>query len=92
MFSKPSQTVYTVSRLNREIRTVLEQGFASLVLTGEISNFIAPASGHWYFSLKDDKAQIKELNEVLNDDLILDIGPKTISKIKNIIETSETIL
>jgi len=59
MFSKPSQTVYTVSRLNREIRTLLEQGFASLVLTGEISNFITPASGHWYFSLKDDKAQIK---------------------------------
>ena len=59
MLSKPSQTVYTVSRLNREIRTVLEQGFASLVLTGEISNFIVPASGHWYFSLKDDKAQIK---------------------------------
>ncbi|MCK8103364.1 MULTISPECIES: exodeoxyribonuclease VII large subunit [Pseudoalteromonas] len=59
MFSKPSQTVYTVSRLNREIRALLEQGFASLVLTGEISNFIAPASGHWYFSLKDDKAQIK---------------------------------
>lgn len=59
MFSKPSQTVYTVSRLNREIRTILEQGFAPLVLTGEISNFITPASGHWYFSLKDDKAQIK---------------------------------
>jgi exodeoxyribonuclease VII large subunit len=59
MFSKPSQTVYTVSRLNREIRALLEQGFASLVLTGEISNFITPASGHWYFSLKDDKAQIK---------------------------------
>ncbi len=59
MFSKPSQTVYTVSRLNREIRALLEQGFASLILTGEISNFIAPASGHWYFSLKDDKAQIK---------------------------------
>ena len=59
MFSKPSQTVYTVSRLNREIRTVLEQGFASLILTGGISNFITPASGHWYFSLKDEKAQIK---------------------------------
>lgn len=59
MFSKPLQTVYTVSRLNREIRALLEQGFASLVLTGEISNFITPASGHWYFSLKDDKAQIK---------------------------------
>jgi len=40
----------------------------------------------------DDQAQIKELNEVTNDDLILDIGPKTINKIQNIIEYSETIL
>ncbi|MEI5640696.1 MULTISPECIES: exodeoxyribonuclease VII large subunit [unclassified Pseudoalteromonas] len=50
---------YSVSKLNREIRTLLEQGFASVQLTGEVSNFVAPASGHWYFSLKDDKAQIK---------------------------------
>ena len=40
----------------------------------------------------DDKAQIKELNEVTNDDLILDIGPKTINKILNIIDKSKTIL
>ena len=40
----------------------------------------------------DDKAIIKELNEVSNDDLILDIGPKTIKKIKDIIERSKTIL
>ena len=40
----------------------------------------------------DDNAIIKELNEVSNDDLILDIGPKTIKKIKDIIERSETIL
>ena len=40
----------------------------------------------------EDKAQIKELNEILNDDLILDIGPKSIKKIKKIIENSETIL
>ena len=40
----------------------------------------------------DDKAQIKKLNEIMNDDLILDIGPRTIDKIKNIIELSETIL
>ncbi len=39
-----------------------------------------------------DKAIIKDLNEVSNDDIILDIGPKTINKIKNIIENSETIL
>ena len=41
---------------------------------------------------KEDKAVIKELNEVNEDDYILDIGPKTINKIKNIIENSETIL
>tara|TARA_X000000368_G_C22992158_1_gene694818 strand:- start:216 stop:1394 length:1179 start_codon:yes stop_codon:yes gene_type:complete len=40
----------------------------------------------------EDKPEIKELNEVNNDDLILDIGPKTINKIKDIIEMSETIL
>ena len=39
-----------------------------------------------------DEAQIKELDEVANDDLILDIGPKTINKIKEIIETSKTVL
>lgn len=54
-----SQDIYTVSRLNKEIRSVLERGFSSLVLSGEISNFIAPASGHWYFTLKDDRAQVK---------------------------------
>ena len=57
--STPQHQVYSVSKLNKEIRGILEQGFASLRLTGEISNFVAPASGHWYFSLKDDKAQIK---------------------------------
>ncbi len=40
----------------------------------------------------EDKSQIKELNEITNDDLILDIGPKTIKKINDIIESSKTIL
>ena len=40
----------------------------------------------------DDRSQVKELNDIEDDDLILDIGPKTIKKIKNIIETSNTIL
>ena len=40
----------------------------------------------------EDKAKIKELNEVMSDDYILDIGPKTTNKIKDIIENSETIL
>ena len=40
----------------------------------------------------DDIPKIKELNEITNDDLILDIGPRTIKKINNIIETSKTVL
>jgi len=40
----------------------------------------------------EDKAKIKELSDVNNDDFILDIGPKTINKIKDIIESSETVL
>ena len=40
----------------------------------------------------NDKSQVKELNEIKDDDLILDIGPKTIKKIKDIIELSSTIL
>ena len=40
----------------------------------------------------EDKSHIKEITEIANDDLILDIGPKTINKIKNIIDNSQTIL
>src|SRR5688572_28257608 len=51
--------VYTVSRLNREVRLLLEAGLPLLWLEGELSNFAAPASGHWYFSLKDGTAQVR---------------------------------
>ena len=51
--------VYTVSRLNREARVLLERGFGTLWLEGEISNFARPSSGHWYFSLKDASAQVR---------------------------------
>jgi phosphoglycerate kinase len=40
----------------------------------------------------DDKSQTKELKDIADDDLILDIGPKTINKIINIIENSKTVL
>ena len=49
----------TVSQLNRQARTLLEQGLAKLWVEGEISNIARPASGHIYFSLKDDAAQIR---------------------------------
>jgi len=49
----------TVSQLNRQVKTLLEQGIARLWIEGEISNLAKPASGHLYFSLKDDSAQIR---------------------------------
>jgi exodeoxyribonuclease VII large subunit len=51
--------VYTVSRLNKEVRLLLESGMPMLWLEGELSNFAAPTSGHWYFSLKDAQAQVR---------------------------------
>ncbi|MGP9799910.1 exodeoxyribonuclease VII large subunit [Rheinheimera sp. NSM] len=51
--------IYSVSRLNSEVRLTLELQFQTLWLQGEVSNFVAAASGHWYFSLKDSAAQVK---------------------------------
>jgi exodeoxyribonuclease VII large subunit len=51
--------VYTVSRLNREARTLLEGGLPALWVEGELSNVSRPSSGHWYFSLKDAGAQLR---------------------------------
>ncbi|WP_405237525.1 exodeoxyribonuclease VII large subunit [Lentisalinibacter orientalis] len=49
----------TVSELNRDVRTLLETELPRLWVEGEISNLARPASGHVYFSLKDDGAQIR---------------------------------
>jgi exodeoxyribonuclease VII large subunit len=57
--ARPSRDIYSVSRLNREVRLLLERGFGSLWLEAEISNFARPSSGHWYFSLKDAAAQVR---------------------------------
>ena len=54
-----NQTILTVSQLNNSARHLLERQFAGIWLTGEISNFVKPASGHWYFTLKDDGAQVR---------------------------------
>jgi len=55
----PEQAAITVSQLNRRAKTMLEQGIARIWVEGEISNLARPASGHLYFSLKDDGAQIR---------------------------------
>lgn len=53
------EDIYTVSRLNNEVRFLLEDTYNMVWVEGEISNFAAPHSGHWYFSLKDAQAQVR---------------------------------
>lgn len=55
----PSRDIYTVTRLNREARTLLEGSFPLLWIEGEISNLARPSSGHLYFSLKDVQCQVR---------------------------------
>ena len=55
----PTHAIYSVSRLNREVRMLLESGVGQVWVQGEISNLSRPSSGHWYFSLKDRDAQLR---------------------------------
>ena len=57
--SPTQREVYSVSRLNREVRALLETGLPPLWVEGEISNLARPASGHVYFHLKDATAQVR---------------------------------
>ena len=53
------RSVVTVSQLNRDARVTIEQRFNQVWVTGELSNFARPRSGHWYFTLKDNNAQVR---------------------------------
>ncbi|WP_237065697.1 exodeoxyribonuclease VII large subunit [Microbulbifer guangxiensis] len=57
--SGPQRSVLSVSDLNREVKHLLESSVPLLWISGEISNFAAPSSGHWYFTLKDSRAQVR---------------------------------
>lgn len=54
-----AEHVYTPTELNREVKLHLEAGFPRILLEAEISNLARPASGHLYFTLKDNRAQIR---------------------------------
>jgi exodeoxyribonuclease VII large subunit len=56
---RQNRDIYSVSRLNREVKLLLERGFGVIWLEAEVSNFARPSSGHWYFSLKDSAAQVR---------------------------------
>jgi exodeoxyribonuclease VII large subunit len=55
----PERKIYSVSELTERIRLVLEREYPSVWIQGEISNFRSAPSGHMYFTLKDDSAQIR---------------------------------
>jgi len=55
----PTANIFTVSRLNTTVRKLLEMEMGQVWLSAEISNFSQPSSGHWYFTLKDDGAQVR---------------------------------
>lgn len=54
-----ARVVYSVTRLTREVRALLDRSLGVIWVEGELSNLSQPASGHWYFSLKDSDAQLR---------------------------------
>jgi len=64
-FMGPSNTdqhrIYTVSELTSDIKDILEKTYPFIWLYGEISNFNVPASGHFYFTIKDEHAQVNAI-------------------------------
>lgn len=60
MFAVPQEMkIISVTKLNRFAKQILESEIGQVWVSGEISNFTKAASGHWYFTLKDEKAQVR---------------------------------
>lgn len=59
MQSNQTPPAFTVSELNNEVKSLLENSFRIIQVEGELSNFVRPSSGHWYFTLKDSGAQVR---------------------------------
>lgn len=59
IFDESERRPLTVSELNAEVRSLLEKNFRDVWVEGEVVNFTAAASGHWYFNLNDGDAQIR---------------------------------
>ena len=57
--TQPARDLYSVSRLNAEVRAVLEGSFPVIWVEGEVTGLSQPRSGHWYFGLKDSFAQVR---------------------------------
>lgn len=67
LFDEEERRPLTVSELNEKVKSALERGFSSVWLEGEITNFIAANSGHWYFNLHDGFSQLKAACYIRNN-------------------------
>ena len=63
----------SVSALNRAVAGLLERSFPLVRVRGEIANLTRAASGHWYFVLKDDAAQVRRLPVIDEQDRLCGI-------------------
>ena len=59
LYQQQQRTIYSVSDINAMAKNLLEDYFEDIWISGEISNFVCPSSGHWYFSIKDSAAQLR---------------------------------
>ena len=59
MLLPENTAIFTVTRLNTTVRQLLELEMGRIWISAEISNFSRPSSGHWYFTLKDEKSQVR---------------------------------
>ncbi len=59
LYASAKEKILTVTELNRTVASVLSEAVPALWIQGEISNFVQAASGHWYFTLKDQDAAVK---------------------------------
>ena len=57
--SSSPDRILSVSQLTGNVRSLIEKTYPLVWVTGEISNLARPASGHWYFTLKDNKSQLR---------------------------------
>jgi len=75
--------ILSVTQLNNEVSQLLSQGFPSLWIEGEVSNLSRPRSGHLYFSLKDEQAQLRSAMfraKAMQSDLKLENGMNIVAR------------
>lgn len=69
------EKILTVTQLNRQVAQVLSHTVGSVLVVAEMSNFVRAASGHWYFTLKDDRCAVRAVM-FRGRTIVLDFVPK----------------